>query len=62
MTSEGISLRSLEPGDWFRTLLTRRVGKMLQKDFRWTWVEWKDGGGPDVPHRDLIVEPWPRED
>lgn len=58
----GIELVQLQAGDWFRTLLTKRVGKITYKDFREVRVVWKDYKGPDRPHLKLVVEPHPRQD
>jgi hypothetical protein len=52
-------LRDMKVGDHFRTLLTDRVG-VLRKKGNDLQVAWKDLRGPRVPHRNLIVEPWPK--
>ena len=58
----GINLASLSPGDWYRTLLTARVGHLVALEQYALRVQWEDGRGPAQVHRELVVEPWARPD
>ena len=58
----GINLANLSPGDWYRTLLTARVGHLVALEQYALRVQWKDGRGPAQVHRELVVEPWARPD
>ena len=57
---ESIRLKELDRGEWFRTLLTYRIGTLVDKD-RGLEVKWSDGRGSTHVHDHLQVEPWPRE-
>ena len=56
----GISLAELSPGDYYRTLLTARVGHLVALEQYALRVQWEDGRGPAQVHRELVVESWPR--
>ena len=58
----GINLANLSPGDWYRTLLTARVGHLVAKEQYELRVVWEDGRGPKLVHRELVVELHPRPD
>ena len=63
-------LRDMEPGDFFRTTLTGRVGTLRAKVADWgdggpsLAVHWDDreSGAVYTVHPNLIVEPWPRHE
>ena len=57
---DSIRLKEMDRGEWFRTLLTYRIGTLVDKD-RGLEVNWHDGRGSTHVHEQLQVEPWPRE-
>ena len=58
----GINLLNLKTGQYFRTLLTDRVGHVVEKEKYRIRVKWNDLKGPGYVHRNLVVEPWPRQE
>jgi len=60
MSDEGINLLNLHTGDYFRTMLTDRVGRLVEKQHYCLRVAWNDRKGPEHVHRELVVIPHPR--